>query len=237
MPDDQRPNKRPRRTTRPSGSRPTLAAASHDAPSVALLQGKQGIDAPASRRRATRPRPRLNKSRLSLVLLGFAVLAVISTIFGMMMAVASDLPSLEATNEFKASRNSILYDHTYSGKDPDKHRIAVLTGNENRILVESKDISPSIKQAVVAIEDKRFYQPQGPRLPGHRARSLVRRPSAEGGRGWLDRHAAVRQERAARADQPLRLPKTQGSGARLPARAQVDEGQDPHPVPEHGLFR
>src|SRR4029450_639456 len=99
--------------------------------------------------------------RLIVVLFGFGVLALISTIFGMLMAVASDLPSLEATNEFKASRNSILYDHTFNGKDPDKHRIAVLTGNENRILVESKDISPSIKQAVVAIEDKRFYKHKG----------------------------------------------------------------------------
>jgi penicillin-binding protein 1A len=126
----------------------------------------------------------LNKFRLALVLLGFAVLAGISTIFGMMMAVASDLPSLEATNEFKASRNSILYDHTYSGKDPDKHRIAVLTGNENRILVESKDISPSVKHAVVAIEDKRFYSHKGLDYQGI-ARALwadVRRQRAvEGG--------------------------------------------------------
>jgi penicillin-binding protein 1A len=134
----------------------------HDTPSLVLLKDRQGTPGSAvSKKRPTGRRLTVNKFRLAVVLLGFAVLALISTVFGMLMAVASDLPSLETTNEFKASHNSILYDHTYSGKDPDKHRIAVLTGNENRILVESKDISPSIKHAVVAIEDKRFYQHKG----------------------------------------------------------------------------
>jgi penicillin-binding protein 1A len=95
------------------------------------------------------------------IFVGLGVLALISTVFGMLMAVASDLPSLEATSEFKASRNSIIYDHTFSGKDPDKHRVAVITGNENRILVDSGDISPAVKHAVVSIEDKRFYQHKG----------------------------------------------------------------------------
>src|SRR5687768_10667289 len=39
MPDDQRPNKRPRR---PKRSRPTLVAASHDVPSLVLLEGRPG---------------------------------------------------------------------------------------------------------------------------------------------------------------------------------------------------
>ena len=121
----------------------------------------RGSGAPRTRRSTYRPRPRVNRLRLFVILLGLGVLALISTVFGMLMAVASDLPSLEATKEFKASHNSILYDHTYSGKDPDKHRIAVLTGNENRILVGSRYISPSIKHAVVAIEDRRFYHHKG----------------------------------------------------------------------------
>ena len=118
-----------------------------------------------------------------------------------------------------------------------QRRLAVLTGNENRILVESEDISPSVKHAVVAIEDQRFYQHKGVDYQGI-ARALwadVRRQQRRPGR--VDHHAAVRQERAAGADQPLGLPEAQGGGARLPARAQVDEGQDPHPVPEHRLLR
>src|SRR2546422_9758176 len=73
----------------------------------------------------------------------------------MLTAVTQDLPSLETTNEFKASKNSILLD------DTGKQRVAVLTGNENRILVKSADISPNIKHSVIAIEDQRFYSHKG----------------------------------------------------------------------------
>ncbi len=41
------------------------------------------------------PKPKLKKLRLALVIAGLSVLAFISTVFGMLMAVASDLPSLE----------------------------------------------------------------------------------------------------------------------------------------------
>ncbi len=83
------------------------------------------------------------------------VLALVSTVFGMMMAVAQDLPELESQNEFRQARNSVLY------AGPDKRRLAVLTGAENRILVQSGDISSNVKRAVVAIEDQRFYQHKG----------------------------------------------------------------------------
>ena len=111
----------------------------------------------AGRRRP--PRPRVNRVRLTVILGGLLLLALVSTVFGMMMAVAQDLPSLETTNEFRASRNSVLLD--YTGKDTPEHRIAILTGNENRILVSSAFISPSVKHAVVAIEDQRFYKHKG----------------------------------------------------------------------------
>ncbi len=101
-----------------------------------------------------RTRPRLNKYRLALVLAGLAVLATVSTVFGMMMAVAQDLPELEAQNEFKAARNSVLVD--------DRGRnLATLTGQENRILLRSGQISSNVKRAVIAIEDQRFYEHKG----------------------------------------------------------------------------
>src|SRR5215213_631622 len=55
------------------------------------------------------PKPKLKKLRLALVVLGLSVLAVISTVFGMLMAVASDLPSLDSESQFRAARNSVLY--------------------------------------------------------------------------------------------------------------------------------
>jgi penicillin-binding protein 1A len=91
-------------------------------------------------------------------LVGLSVLALVSTVFGMMMAVAQDLPELESQNEFREARNSVLYATGPGGK---KARLAVLTGAENRILVDSGDISSNVKRAVVAIEDQRFYQHKG----------------------------------------------------------------------------
>ena len=107
---------------------------------------------------SARTRPKFYRWRLIVTLLGLTVLALVSTVFGMMMAVAQDLPELEAQNEFREARNSVLYATGPGGK---KVRLAVLTGAENRILVDSGDISSNVKRAVVAIEDQRFYTHKG----------------------------------------------------------------------------
>ncbi len=106
------------------------------------------------------PKPKLKKLRLTFILLGLCSLAIVSTVFGMMMAVASDLPKLENKAEFKAAENSLVYSMpTSKGASPAE--LAQLTGNNNRILVEASEISPNIKHAVIAIEDKRFYEHEG----------------------------------------------------------------------------
>jgi penicillin-binding protein 1A len=104
-------------------------------------------------------KPKLKKLRLALVLMGLAALAVISTVFGMMMAVAHELPQLEAQAQLKSAVNSTLL--SSSGQ-----QIAKLTGNENRIVNADGEISPNIKNAVIAIEDRRFYEHQGVDLRG-----------------------------------------------------------------------
>jgi penicillin-binding protein 1A len=122
-------------------------------------------------------RPRLKKLRLALLLAGVGVLAIVSTVFGMMMAVASDLPQLENKQEYRQARNSVLY-------ADDGKAIAKLTGNENRILVAGKDVSPMVKNAVIAIEDRRFYQHGGVDYKGiARAffQDVLRRKAAQGG--------------------------------------------------------
>ena len=133
----------------------------------------QRLRAPTRRARAQALR-----WRLAITLLGLTVLALVSTVFGMMMAVAQDLPELESQNEFREARNSVLY-----ARPGGKRRLAVMTGAENRILVDSGDISSNVKRAVVAIEDQRFYSHKGVDYRGI-ARAL-----------WED----VRRQRAARA--------------------------------------
>jgi penicillin-binding protein 1A len=101
-------------------------------------------------------KPKLKKLRFFLVFAGLGVLAVISTIFGMMLSVSSDLPSLENHAQLRIARNSVLY--ADSGKNV---TLAKLTGAQNRILDESGEISPNVKNAVISIEDKRFYEHSG----------------------------------------------------------------------------
>jgi penicillin-binding protein 1A len=98
--------------------------------------------------------PKIKKLRLALILLGLSTLALVSTVFGMMMAVSRELPALENTAEYRAARNSILL----ADNGP---QIAKLTGNRNRILLREADISPMIRNAVIAIEDRRFYSHEG----------------------------------------------------------------------------
>src|SRR4051794_10755019 len=104
-------------------------------------------------------KPKVKKLRLALVLLGLGALALISTVFGMMMAVAHELPQLEAQAQLRQAVNSTLY--SAGGQ-----QIAKLTGNENRIVDTDAEISPNIKNAVIAIEDKRFYEHEGVDLRG-----------------------------------------------------------------------
>ena len=82
------------------------------------------------------------------------MLAFVSWIFGIMMAVAGDLPQLESRAQFENAENSVVYD--INGE-----KIATLTNNQGRILVESADIAPVMKEATVAIEDQRFYEHRG----------------------------------------------------------------------------
>src|SRR5256714_3314426 len=99
-------------------------------------------------------RPRVKKRRLLAILLPLSILAVVSTVFGMMMAVASDLPNLENRKEYQDARNSVLTD--VRGKS-----LGVLTNNQSRVLVRYGDMSPYMRNAIIAFEDRRFYENSG----------------------------------------------------------------------------
>ena len=117
---------------------------------------------PHSKRKTRKPRPprrhvRIRKLRLFALLFGLGILATVSTVFGMMMAVASDLPNLDQPAE--GARNSVLLDR-------DGRQIGVLTGNENRLFLREDQIAPVMKHAIIAIEDRRFYTNDGVDLRG-----------------------------------------------------------------------
>src|SRR3954449_11465086 len=123
-------------------------------------------------------KPKLKKLRLFFVLAGVSTLALISTIFGMMISVSSDLPSLENHAQLRVARNSGLY--SGAGK---REQLATLTSAQNRILDNADEVSPNIKNAVIAIEDKRFYEHSGVDYRGiARAvfRDVLRKRAAQG---------------------------------------------------------
>jgi penicillin-binding protein 1A len=101
-----------------------------------------------------RKKPRLKKLRFLFVLLGLGVLGLFSFVFGMMAAVSQDLPAIYNFAQYKASKNSEVFG---AAGEP----IGTLTSNQNKILLTSGQISPNIKNAVVAIEDERFYEHNG----------------------------------------------------------------------------
>jgi penicillin-binding protein 1A len=108
-----------------------------------------------SARRPRKPQPgRIKKLRLAIIVVGLGALALVSMVFGMMMALAQDLPDLSAKEQYAASKNTQVFDDR--GRE-----LGTLLSNNQRILVESEDISPYIKNAVVAIEDERFYEHRG----------------------------------------------------------------------------
>ncbi len=106
------------------------------------------------------PKPRLRKLRLLLILSGLGALAAVSTIFGMMMAVASDLPQLENRQLYKHDlKNSYLYD--------DHWRPIGIFAPPNNVVIDSfPEISPWMRRSIVSIEDKRFWSDPGVDIRG-----------------------------------------------------------------------
>jgi penicillin-binding protein 1A len=108
----------------------------------------------------------LKKLRVLFVLLGLAILSVVSMVFGMMAAVSQELPAIYDFAKYKASKNSEVLD---ANGEP----IGTLTSDQNKILLSSGQISPNIKNAVVSIEDARYYEHEGVDFPGI-GRALVK---------------------------------------------------------------
>jgi penicillin-binding protein 1A len=98
-------------------------------------------------------RTRLKKLRFLLILLAVLLLGLISFVFGMFMAVASTLPSLDNRQEFNNARNSVLLD--------DLGRPLGVLSHQNQILLTPGQIPRIVKDAVISIEDKRFQSNSG----------------------------------------------------------------------------
>ena len=111
-----------------------------------LLRRKASA-APAKRRR-------IRKLRLLVLTVALSALAFASFTFGLVTAVASEAPKCDPARQ-QHQVNTRIYDSTGN------RILAVLRGSENRVLVDYDDISPLMKQAIVAVEDRRYFEHRG----------------------------------------------------------------------------
>ncbi len=88
-----------------------------------------------------------------LILFAVLLLGLISFVFGMFVAVTSDLPSLTRFSQLKNAQSSVLLDDL-------GHPIGVIS-EQNRVIVTPAQIPPIVKDAVISIEDKRFRTNSG----------------------------------------------------------------------------
>src|SRR6476620_1504256 len=118
-------------------------------PAFVRLRRRSREAPPPTRRR------RIRKLRLLALVLVLLLLAVASFSYGVVTAVAGQAWKLEATHRQQTEVNGYIYDR--SGK----RVLAVLRGSENRVIVKSDEIAPIMKQAIVAVEDRRFWEHDG----------------------------------------------------------------------------
>ena len=112
------------------------------------------------RRAAQGRRRRIRKLRFLALVAVLASVGAVSFVYGLVSAVASELPELEPGNEARDERLGYIY------ASDGKTVLAVLRGSESRVLVGSDEIAPVMKQAIVAVEDRRFWEHRGIDLRG-----------------------------------------------------------------------
>jgi penicillin-binding protein 1A len=104
-------------------------------------------------------RRRIRKLRLAALLVILFFLALIAFTFGFIRAAASEIGYLDPAAQHP-DVNTILY--ASNGRTV----LAVLSGEESRVLVDTEDIAPIMRQAIVSVEDQRFFEHNGIDLKG-----------------------------------------------------------------------
>ena len=132
---------------------------------------KRGIRMTETRRRRRRGRGWKLRASLLVVLILASILAFLMASGAMTFAlqagnaITQDAPKLDQQTTVSLAQTSRIY-------AADGSLLAYLYGQENRTVVSGSDIPQVVKDAIVAIEDRRFYQHNGVDLQGV-ARALL----------------------------------------------------------------
>ncbi len=97
------------------------------------------------------------KGSIAIALISVFLLAL--SIAGEIWYIARSFPDVALLNDYKQDQTTLIY-------DINDNLLANIHGDEDRIIVELKDISPHLISAVIAIEDIRFYKHNGIDLTG-----------------------------------------------------------------------
>jgi penicillin-binding protein 1A len=98
------------------------------------------------------PKRKIRKLRLFLLVLVLGTLGFGAFLLGVVQAISEEIPKLDPAYQQRLAKNG--YVTTADGR----RTLAVLRGDQSRVIVPSNEISPLMKQAIVAIEDQRFFQ-------------------------------------------------------------------------------
>ena len=172
-------------------------------------------------RRRKRRNRRMRWLRLLAIVVPLSFLALISLVFGMVLAVRAAARPADAQAADRSSSNganSIVY------ASDGKTALGILTA-KNDFFLPPQDIPPIMAHAIVAIEDKRFYTEPGIDFRGI-ARAFVADVFHTG--GGVQGASTITEQFVKNAlndqKQPHDLQEAARGGARLPALAPVDEG-------------
>ncbi|HVM68319.1 MAG TPA: biosynthetic peptidoglycan transglycosylase, partial [Gaiellaceae bacterium] len=104
-------------------------------------------------------RRRIRKSRLFALLTVLGVLGMLSFGFGFVTAIAAEIPKLDPNRQIEQEVNGAIY-AAPDGPGPPRV-LAVLRGSEARTLVRLDDVAPIMRHAIVAVEDRRYWEHSG----------------------------------------------------------------------------
>jgi len=136
-----------------------------EAPSRRRVQQTANAKRRKRAKKADKKRNRKKKNnkalkKLRFILLIFILVALVigtGVTIGMYAAVSREIEAMNINN-LTLNTSSFIY---YTDEDGDTHQLQMLQAETNRIWVDSEDISQYAKDAIVAIEDERFFQHNG----------------------------------------------------------------------------
>jgi penicillin-binding protein 1A len=114
------------------------------------LRPRRNTGAPRTPRRR-----RIRKLRLLGLLTALLLLGTVAFGFGLVRAISEEIPELDPARVQQTERNGVIY--ARDGRTV----LSILRGSESRTIVDSDHIAPLMKQAIVAIEDRRFWEHRG----------------------------------------------------------------------------